>query len=55
MYNLIDLLIWDSLKEAVKKYGIEGCEEKIKELYREMPKARDKILEVYNRTYKNGK
>ena len=44
--------IWDSLSHAVKKYGIEATEEKIKKLYKLMPKARDKMLKEYNRIYK---
>lgn len=41
MYSLIDILIWDSLKTAVDKYGIEGTEDKIKELYSQMPKCKE--------------
>lgn len=50
-YKIIDVLIWDALKTAVKTYGIEGTEQKIKELYRLMPVARDKMLEVFYATY----
>lgn len=50
-FKLIDVLIWDSLKTAVARYGIEGTEQKIKELYRLMPTARDKMLEVFYATY----
>jgi hypothetical protein len=49
--ELLDILIADSLTHAIKRYGIEGLEEKIKELYILMPKARDKMLEVYYKIY----
>ena len=52
--ELMDILIADSLRHAVQRYGIEGLEDKIKELYKLMPTARDKMLEVYQRMYKNG-
>jgi hypothetical protein len=48
---LIDVLLWDALKQAVKRYGIEGTEQKIKELYCLMPVARDKMLEGFYATY----
>lgn len=51
-FNIVDILIWDSLNKAVAKFGIEGTEEKIKELYSQMPKARDLLLKKYNEIYK---
>ena len=53
--ELLEILIVDSLHTAVNKYGIEGVEDKIKELYKLMPIARDKMLEIYRKMYKNGK
>jgi hypothetical protein len=50
-FRLIDVLIWDSLKSAVAIYGIEGTEQKIKELYRNMPVARDMMLDVFYQVY----
>ena len=50
-FDLLDVLIWDSLSHAVKKYGIEATEEKIKKLYKLMPKARDKMLKEYYKIY----
>lgn len=51
--ELLDILIVDALKNAVARYGIEGTEQKIKELYKLMPVARDRMLKVYNVLYKN--
>lgn len=53
--ELLDILIADSLKHCVNRYGIEGLEEKIKDLYKLMPVARDKMLAVYRRMYLNDK
>ena len=53
--ELIDILIADSLRHAVGRYGIEGLEEKIIDLYKLMPTARDKMLEVYRKMYKYEK
>lgn len=50
--DLSEVLIRVSLHNAVTQYGIEGTEQKIKELYKLMPQARDKILEAYERIYK---
>lgn len=35
------------IKKAMARYGIEGTEEKIKELYKLMPKCRDYMLSIY--------
>ena len=53
--KLVDILITDMLHENVNRYGIEGCLERIEDIYNSMPECRDKILAVYNRIYKNGK
>jgi hypothetical protein len=50
--ELMDILIADSLRRNVSRYGIEGLEDKIKELYVLMPTARDKMLAVYRKMYK---
>lgn len=52
--ELVDILIADSLRHCVNRYGIEGLEEKINHLYSRMPIARDKMLSVYRKMYKNG-
>jgi hypothetical protein len=36
-----------SLKEAFCRYGIEGTEDKIREIYANMEEARDYLLGVY--------
>jgi hypothetical protein len=53
--ELVDILIADSLKDSVKRYGIEGLEERIIDLYSQMPDCRDRMLEVYRKMYKYGK
>lgn len=52
---LVDILLWDSLKTAVARYGIEGTEQKINELYKLMPTIREKMLDMYNKMYKGKK
>lgn len=50
--ELLNILIIESLKNAVNRFGIEGTEDKIKELYYSMPEARERILKVYYETYR---
>jgi hypothetical protein len=45
----------DAVKRCVKVYGIEGAEEKAKNLLVKMPTFRDKFLETLYRLYKFGK
>lgn len=49
--ELIKFIVIEDLKfniiKAMNYYGIEGTEEKIKELYVKMPKARDIMLTEY--------
>ena len=49
--ELDELLIRESLHKAVQRYGLEGTEDKIKELYKLMPVCRDKMLEVFYEVY----
>ena len=44
----------DGLCKSFKRYGIEGTEQKIRELYKNTPKLRDLYLGYYNRTIKGG-
>ena len=44
----------EGLNKSFKRYGIEGTEEKIKELYKDTPKLRDIYLGFYYRTVKKG-
>lgn len=50
--ELVDILIADALKSCINKYGVEGIEDKIKEIYSEVPYMRDKLLTIYQRIYK---
>ena len=42
------------LYDAFEQYGIEGTEQKIKELYKNTPKLRDIYLGFFSRTIKEG-
>ena len=44
-YNIVDLLIQDSLERAIKYYGLEGCEEAIKRVYKLQPTIQQKMLQ----------
>ena len=49
-YTLQDILKLDAIfeiKKAFKRYGIEGTEQKLRELYIHMPKFRDYMLQTY--------
>jgi len=48
-YNIVDLMAQEGINDAIKRYGIEGCEEKIKWVYRNMPKLRDYMLSEYRK------
>jgi len=53
-HNLDDI-IWQDIQDnaffqvrkAIKKFGIEGCLEKIETLYSSMPKIKEIMLDVY--------
>lgn len=49
--KLVQILIQDSLLKNAKIYGIEGLEQKIKELYTLMPKLQNMMLEEYRRLF----
>jgi len=49
--KLVQILIQDSLLKNAKIYGIEGLEQKIKELYTLMPKLQSIMLEEYRRLF----
>ena len=49
-YTLKDIIKLDAIfeiKKAFKRYGIEGTEQKLKELYRLMPTYRNYMLKTY--------
>lgn len=54
-YTIEDIIKMDtrlSILRAMKHFGIEGTEQKIKELYLVMPKLRDILLEQYYKILK---
>jgi len=44
----------EAVKKAVKVYGIEGTEEKVKDLLSQVPIFRDKFLKTLYRLYNFG-
>jgi hypothetical protein len=53
-YTKEEVIIWairqdaiKHIKEALQRYGIEGTEEKILDIYKHMPKLRDYLLCLY--------
>lgn len=46
-YNIIQLMAQEQIKLSFKKFGIEGTEQKIKEIYKTMPKILDTMLKEY--------
>ena len=54
-YTIKDIVKLDTIyeiKRAFKKFGIEGTEQKINELYRFVPKYRDYMLQIYKEILK---
>lgn len=49
---LSEARMYESLKEAVKKYGLEGTEEIIKNVYSSSPKLKEKMLEALHYIWK---
>ena len=52
-YNIANLMAQEGIQRAIKIYGIEGTEEKIKSVYNLMPKIRDLMLEELWKKIKN--
>ena len=46
-YNITQLMAQEQIILSFKRYGIEGTEQKIKELYRKIPKLKDVMLKEY--------
>jgi len=56
MINLIiDQTILFHLNKAFKEYGIEGTEQKIKEIYATMPTIKERYLQIYSKVMHNEK
>lgn len=58
-YTKEEVILWaikqdaiKHIKEAMARYGIEGTEEKIIDLYKHTPKLRDYLLETYREVIK---
>lgn len=49
-YKLADVLLWDSINNAVKHYGIEGTKEVIERVYAPS-KLKDMLLQEWERRY----
>ena len=49
---LSEARMYESLKKAVKKYGLEGTEEVIKNVYSSSPKLKEKMLEALHYIWK---
>jgi len=47
--KLVSILIQDSIIYHAKIYGVEGVEQKINELYCNMPKLKNKMLTEFKR------
>ena len=44
-YNIPDILAQEGIKNAIERYGVEGCEEVIKRVYKRVPKLQKYMLE----------
>ena len=53
-FDLIDALLADSVRNAIKYYGIEGCEEAINRVYTQNPTLKARILATFCRIYKKN-
>ncbi len=55
-YNIADILLIDAIDNNIKRYGIEGTEDKIKELYTHpnMEKLKNMLLNELYRRYKRN-
>jgi len=53
-YNIADIYLMDSIDRAIKVYGLEGTEMKIKELYTtpNMQKLKNMLLNELYRRYR---
>lgn len=53
-YKLSDVLLWDSINQSVKHYGIEGAKEVIERVYTNS-KFKNMLLKEWERRYGKGK
>ena len=47
--KVIELQARENLKSSMEKFGIEGTEEKIKDVYRGSPTVRDYMLKLFGK------
>ena len=52
--QLVDLLITNAIENAIKYYGIEGCEEAICRVYSQNPTAKTRFLTVFRQKYRKN-
>ena len=52
-YNISQLMAQEGINKAIKRYGLEGTEQKIKEVYSLMPTIRDLMLKELWKKIKN--
>ena len=50
-YRISDILVQDAVIRAVKHYGIEHTEQKIKEVYSRHPTLRNAMLNAWREIY----
>jgi len=50
-YNIIDIMAQEGVINAVKHYGIEGAEQKIREVYSRHPELKEKMLKEWRKIY----
>jgi len=50
--KIIKFQMYHHLNQAFKKWGIEGTEQKLKEIYSQMPTLQEKYLKVYYKLLK---
>lgn len=46
-YNIADLMAQEQVLKCFKRYGIEGTEQKIIEIYQSVPKIQKLMLKAY--------
>ena len=50
-YKITDIMAQEQVIRAVKTYGIEGTEQKIKEVYSQLPKLKESMLKAWKTIY----
>ena len=50
-HKITDIMAQEQVIRAVKIYGIEGTEQKIKEVYTRLPKVKESMLRAWKTIY----